>query len=120
GMIQRSIMFHFGRIGTGNTGWMLSTVRNPSSGPTPFSQLNWNGMLTMSETGFASFFARSWACSPAALAGADAAPAARGGPAQDKIGGLAGGGAASFSVVGGRVHPRGPPPPPRDPPREPP
>src|SRR6185369_15938432 len=62
GMTQRSIMFHFELILNGTTGWTLSTVRSPSSGPTPFSQLNWNGMLVTSETGFESFFASS--CEP--------------------------------------------------------
>src|SRR5689334_18333122 len=81
-MTQRSIMFHLWLISNGTTGWMLSTVRNPLSGPTPFSQLNWNGTLTRSETGFESFFASSWASpeppwSLAMAAAGHATPSAR-------------------------------------------
>ena len=37
------------------TGWMLSTNRVSSFGPTSCSQLNWKGTLTRSEIGLASF-----------------------------------------------------------------
>jgi hypothetical protein len=46
--------FHFGVSLKGTTGWMLSTNRRSSLGPTPFSQLSWKGTLARSATGFES------------------------------------------------------------------
>ena len=59
GAMIRTIMFHRGLTANGTTGCTLSTNRVSFDGPTFCSQLNWNGTLTRSDTGFDSFAARS-------------------------------------------------------------
>jgi hypothetical protein len=59
GTMTRAIRFQSSFSGNGITGWTFKMNRVCSSGPTPCSQLNWNGTLTRSEIGFESFFASS-------------------------------------------------------------
>src|SRR5262249_14812844 len=55
----------------------LRMNRVSSDGPTLASQLNWNGMLTKSETGLESFFARSDCAAWSAVCCATAGPGLR-------------------------------------------